>query len=175
MFALLAAFLTTAAIAAPPPARFPQQRAGMGSETTAGSGLFAGDLYRARSAVIRWNGHIGSLDLYLFRRRVAGCAGFERAATEPGKLLQIAVAREAVKLPVGTPVRRPLAEFITQRRTPPPDVVLVRPVVLVFTRVDTTKNALWHGRVTVKPRRVQGRVYSYAGTFAARWCVAPSG
>jgi hypothetical protein len=170
---LLAVVAATAALAAPPPAPFPAQRAGSGDESTAGGGLFAGAPYRARSAVIRWNGRIESLDLYLFRKRVTSCAAFEHAVTEPGRVIQIGAARGAVRLPVGSPVRRPLAQFVTQRREPPPQIVFARPVELVFTRVDTARGGTWHGRVAVKPRRVEGRRYSYAGTFAARWCVAP--
>lgn len=170
--ALVAAVLETGAGAAAPPAPFPKQRGGTGNEKMAGSGLFAGAPYRARSAIIRWDGHVKSLDLYLFRRNIAGCSSFQRAATEPGRLLQIAVARKATRLPLRVPMRSALAEFITHRRTPPPSIASVRPVVLVFTRIDTAKGARWHGRITVTPSRIGGRAYSYSGTFTARWCVA---
>lgn len=170
--ALVAAVLAATASAAPPPAPFPQQHGGTGHEKTAGTGLFASARYRARSAIIRWDGHVKSLDLYLFRRRVDSCSGFKRAATEPGRLLQIAIARQAIRLPLGVPVHDALAEFITQRRTPPPSIMPVRSVVLVLTRIDTTRGARWHGRLEVKPSRIEGRTYAYSGTFAARWCVA---
>lgn len=170
--ALVAAVLAATASAAPPPAPFPQQRGGTGNEKTAGTGLFANSQYRARSAIIRWDGHIKSLDLYLFRRRVDSCSGFKRAATEPGRLLQVAIARQAIRLPLRVPVRDALAEFIAHRRTPPPSITPVRSVILVFTRIDTTRGARWHGRIEVKPSHVEGRTYAYSGTFAARWCAA---
>ena len=170
--AVLVAAIATAALAGPPPARFPEQRAGSGEETTTGGGLFAGSPYRARSAVIRWNGRINSLDLYLFRERIGSCAAFERAVTEPGRVVQIGVARGPVRLRVGSPVRRALAQFVTQRPAPPPAIVFARPVRLFFTRIDTARGSVWHGRVAVERRRVDGALYSYEGTFAARWCVA---
>jgi hypothetical protein len=170
--ALVAAWLAAAAVAAPPPAPFPKQRAGTGHEKTAGAGLFAGTRYRARSAIIRWDGHLKSLDLYLFRRGTAGCSSFTRAATEPGRLLQIAISRKAIRLPLSAPVPGALAEFIAHRRTPPPSIVPIRSVALAFTRIDTAKGARWHGRIKVRSTRVKGRAYSYAGTFAARWCEA---
>jgi hypothetical protein len=170
--ALVAAVLTATASAAPPPAPFPKQRGGRGHEETAGTGLFADAPYRARSAIIRWDGHIKSLDLYLFRRRVDSCSGFKRAATEPGRLLQIAIARQAIRLPLLVPMRDALAEFVAHRRTPPPSIVPVRRAVLIFTRIDTTRGASWRGRIEVKRSRIEGRTYAYSGTFAARWCVA---
>ena len=43
-------------------------------------------------------------------------------------------------------------------------------VSLTFTHVDPRKNSVWHGTLTVKKQTFEGKVFSYAGTFAARWC-----
>jgi len=47
-------------------------------------------------------------------------------------------------------------------------------VQLVLTRVDTYRNGVWHGRLSV-PKKIyaDGKLYGYHGTFAARWCQVP--
>jgi hypothetical protein len=41
---------------------------------------------------------------------------------------------------------------------------------ITFTRVDPAHNSLWHGSVTVKRQHFEGHLFSYSGTFSARWC-----
>jgi hypothetical protein len=43
-------------------------------------------------------------------------------------------------------------------------------VKLVFTRIDPSAGAVWHGRLTVPQTRFEGKTFAFAGTFAARWC-----
>lgn len=41
---------------------------------------------------------------------------------------------------------------------------------VTLTHVDPAKTGVWHGSLTVKQQRFEGHVFSYSGTFAARWC-----
>ena len=41
---------------------------------------------------------------------------------------------------------------------------------ITFTHVDPAPKGVWHGSLTVKRQRFDGHVFSYSGTFAARWC-----
>ena len=43
-------------------------------------------------------------------------------------------------------------------------------VSIVFTRIDTARNGLWHGRISVPRQKYTGKVYALRGTFAAGWC-----
>jgi hypothetical protein len=43
-------------------------------------------------------------------------------------------------------------------------------VKLVFTRIDATKNHLWHGKLTVPTTHFEGKTFAFSGMFAARWC-----
>ncbi len=43
-------------------------------------------------------------------------------------------------------------------------------VRLVLTRVDAKRNKHWHGKLFVPTTRIEGKTFSFAGTFAARWC-----
>lgn len=152
---------------------FPRVRAGVGNEPTAGGGIVAGDRFVARTAVVAWNRHWGTLTLFLISRPSVTCATLRTVAHKPGHLIQVYVTSKP-RVPVGRPVAAPQVAFVTV--DPDPDVPahvagLKQGAKLVFTRLDSYPRGVWHGTFTV-PRRVygDGELYGYGGSFAARWC-----
>lgn len=165
--ALAAAVAALAFPAALPAASFPPQRQGSGKEATAGGGVFAGKPYRARSALVKWDGF--ALNLYLL-------AGAETCATlfdasGKGDVVQVILTQDAKKLPVGAPLPNPTVEFVSHGTGGSNSIGLVqRGVKLVLSRVDTSKAGVWHGSLSVAKTALNGKPFSYAGTFAARGC-----
>jgi hypothetical protein len=41
---------------------------------------------------------------------------------------------------------------------------------ITFTHLDPKIGSVWHGSVTVKKQKFEGKTFSYSGTFAALWC-----
>jgi hypothetical protein len=167
---LLAAVLLAQAAGAAAP--FPAERAGSGSEPTAGGGSVRGVAFHARSAAIQWDAKTRSLTLYVFERPGVRCSGLGRAITiSRGRSVQVLVTRRAEKLPVGRVLRDRFVRFARRFGATDLEVQLVQQhVALRFTRIDTGRGGVWHGRLEVAPRMLEGGRYSYAGTFAARWC-----
>lgn len=151
---------------------FPVQRVGSGKEPIAGGGSFGGNAFAARSAAIQWDTKARTLTLYLFELPRVQCATLHRTvAIRRGRSVQVLVARRAVKLPVGRTLRDVFVRFT--RRFGATDVenqLVQQRLQLRFTRIDTHRGGIWHGRLDVAPRSLEGKRYSYAGTFAARWC-----
>jgi len=151
---------------------FPIQRVGSGKEPTAGGGSFGGAAFAARSAAIQWDANARILMLYLFELPGVQCSNLHRTvAVRRGRSVQVLVARRAVKLPVGRTLRDVFVRFT--RRFGATDVenqLVQQRVQLRFTRINTHRGGTWHGRLDVAPRSLEGKRYSYAGTFAARWC-----
>jgi hypothetical protein len=88
-----------------------------------------------------------------------------------GRSVQVLVARRPVKLPVGRTFPDPFVRFARRFGATDVEVQLVQQRVrLGLTRIDTHRGGIWHGRLDVAPRSLEGKQYSYAGTFAARWC-----
>jgi hypothetical protein len=164
------AFAFFAATAAALP--FPGQRAGSGTERTAGGGTFAGAPFTARSAAVEWDEKTRLLTLYLFERSGVRCSNLAEAiAIRRGRSVQVLVTRRAQRLPVNRPVRGPFVRFVRRFGATDAEIQLVQQgVELRLTRVDTGRAGVWHGHLNVTPRSLQGKRYSYAGTFAARWC-----
>lgn len=151
---------------------FPIQRVGSGKESTAGGGSFGGVAFAARSAAIQWDTSARSLTLYLFELPGVQCSSLHRTvAVRRGRSVQVLVTRRAVKLPVRRTLRDVFVRFT--RRFGATDVenqLVQQRVELRFTRIDTHRGGIWHGRLDVASRTLEGKRYSYAGTFAARWC-----
>jgi hypothetical protein len=151
---------------------FPAQRAGSGDEPTAGGGSFKGVAFQAQSAAIQWDSNARSLTLYLFELPRVRCSSLHRTvAIKRGRSVQVLVAQKAVKLPVDRTLRDPFVRFARRFGATDVEIQLVQQRVrLRFTRIDTRRDGVWHGRLDVAPRMLEGKRYSYAGTFAARWC-----
>ena len=151
---------------------FPVQRSGSGDEPTAGGGSFKGIAFHARSAAIQWDDKSRSLTLYLFELPRVRCSSLQRTvAIKRGRSVQVLVARRAVRLPVSRTLRDPFVRFARRFGATDLEIQLVQQRVrLRFTRIDTHRDGVWHGRLDVAPRLLEGKRYSYAGTFAARWC-----
>jgi hypothetical protein len=151
---------------------FPVQRAGSGKEPTAGGGSFRGVAFAARSAAIQWDANARTLTLYLFELPGVQCSSLHRTvAIKRGRSVQVLVARRAVRLPVGRTLRDPFVRFARRFGATDVEIQLVQQRVRVrFTRIDTHRGGVWHGHLDVAPRTLEGNRYSYAGTFAARWC-----
>ncbi len=153
-------------------APFPSQQAGSGAEPTAGRGSFGGVPFHARSAAIQWDGTARTLTLYLFGRPDVRCSGLHRAvAIRRGRSVQVLVTRRAAKLPIDRAIGDRFVRFVKRFGATDVEIQLVQQRVgLRFTRIDTRPGGVWHGRLDVTPRVLNEKRYSYAGTFAARWC-----
>jgi hypothetical protein len=149
----------------------PPKPLGSGTEPTAGGGVFGGKPFRARFAFAQYDSAGADLYLYLFPRRVAAC---RPVAYDDAPYVWVIVHTEGSRLRVGTPSASNGRDIVQVNFTFKDHYVSVTPgVTLVFTRVDPARNSLWHGRLTVKKLTYNGLPYSYAGTFAARWCGKP--
>lgn len=85
--------------------------------------------------------------------------------------MQVLVARKPVRLEVGRMLRNPFIRFARRFGATDVEIQLVQQRVrLRLTRIDTHRGGVWHGRLDVAPRTLGGKRFSYAGTFAARWC-----
>ena len=151
---------------------FPVQRAGSGKEPMAGGASFGGVAFTARSAAVQWDANARTLTLYLFEFPRVQCSSLHRTiAIQRGRSVQVLVARRAVKLPVGRTLPDPFVRFARRFGATDVEIQLVQQRVrLRFTRIDTHRGGIWHGHLDVAPRTLEGKRYSYAGTFAARWC-----
>jgi hypothetical protein len=159
-----AAAATPTALAAVP---LPTQPVGTGAEPTSGGALVAGTRVSIRYALISVDG-FGDLNLVLTPDR-RSCAQLSRPpASRP--YVWAWVHSDGADLPVGRPLRgtgdiRVAVNFVAPKSARP--VRRVNGVTLVFTHVDTSSGASWHGRLTAPagPSR-----FGFTGTFAGRWC-----
>jgi hypothetical protein len=158
--------------AAPP---YPAQHQGAGREPTAGTGTFAGTRFVPRSAVVDYeiglsccpSKTIGEINVFMFERSGVTCGTLE-AAKSP-RFFSYTVETDGRKAPVGRVVP---ASFFQQASF---NVVGLTTgfqpgVSIVFTRIDTARAGVWHGRISVPRQRYSGKIYALAATFAARWC-----
>lgn len=173
--AVLAALVLAAA-----PGPYPAQHEGSGSQPTAGAGVFAGTPFRARSALVRYelgasccpSRTIGEVSVYVFEQAGVRCATLDPARSTP--FFSYTVETNGAKLPVG----RPLGSSFFQQASF--NVIGLTTgfqpgVRIVFSRIDTSQNALWHGAIAVPRASYNGKVYSLAATFAAPWCGTTKG
>jgi hypothetical protein len=152
--------------------QFPVERAGSGNEPTGGGGTLRDAAFHARSAAIQWDTRTRSLTLYVFERPGLTCSGLRRAvAVRRGRSVQVVVTRRPGRLPVDRVLRDRFVRFVQRFDATDVEIQLVQQrVALRFTRIDSGKNGVWHGRLDVSPRVLEGGRYSYSGTFAANWC-----
>ena len=170
MMRMLMALLVLAA-----PGPYPAQQQGTGSEPTTASGVFAGTAFAARSALVDYElgasccprTTVGQVNVYLFEQRGVSCAALEQAKSK--RFFSYTIETDGSKLPLARAVPARLfqqASFNVVGLT----TGFQPGVSIAFTRIDTNSVGLWHGRINVPRQRYNGKTYSLAGTFAARWC-----
>jgi hypothetical protein len=168
----LAALVVSAAAT---PGLYPAQNEGSGKEPTAASGIFAGSSFVARSALVDYElgasccpqKTVGQVNVFLSEQAGVRCSTLEDAKSK--RFFSYTVETNGKKLPVG---RVPPSAWFQQASF---NIVGLTTgfqpgVSIVFTRIDTRKNAVWHGRIAVPRQEYNGKTYALTGTFAARWC-----
>ena len=137
-----------------------------------GTGSFGGVAFRGLSAVASWNPETRSLTLSVFDRPHVGCATLGRTmAIRPGRSIHVVVARVPAKLLRGATIRDPFVRFAHRIDRSNVETQLVQHGVrLRLTDLGRSVGGRWRGRLDVASRRVDGRTYSYAGTFVAPSC-----
>jgi hypothetical protein len=165
LVAVVTGVLAASALARTP---LPSKAQGSGAEPTAGGGIVAGAPFAARSAIARYDTASGDIYVYLFKRQ-AGC---HLVSFSDAPYVWVWIHTEGTPLDVGRPMRTSGTTRFAQVNFVLADhYVAVQPGVrLTFTRVDPAKGSLWHGRLVVARTTYKGKVFSYNGTFAARWC-----
>jgi hypothetical protein len=162
--AACAAAAAPATVAAVP---LPTQPVGKGAEPTVGGAIVAGDRVSIRYALISVDG-FGDLNLVL-TPDPRSCDQLSRPpASRP--YVWAWVHSSGASLPVGRPLTgsgevRVALNFVAPKSARP--VRRVRDVRLVFTRVDTSSGASWHGRLSAPAGSSR---FGFSGTFAGRWC-----
>lgn len=166
-FALVGALVLVVGAAAKTP--LPAKPQGAGREPTAGGGVIGGVPIRPRYAVVEYGVPGGDLYLSLSPKPV-GCG---LVSSNQAPYLWVIVHTDGAPPRVNKPSLSLSngRDIVQVNFTFKDHYVGVTPgVTLVFTRVDPSKKGVWHGRLAVKKVSYEGRAYSYAGTFAARWC-----
>ena|SRR5579862_6833765 len=165
--------LLLAVLAAPGP--YPAQHAGRGSEPTGATGIFAGTGFVARSALVDYElgasccpqGTVGQVNVFLFEHAGVRCATLEQAKDR--RFFSYTVETDGKALPIGRDAPASLfqqASFNIVGLT----TGFQPGVSIVFTRIDTADNGVWHGRISVPRQKYHGKTYALSGTFAAGWC-----
>ncbi len=164
--ALATVALSASAVAKTP---LPKRPEGSGSELTGGAGVIAGTPFRARYALALLDISFDQVEIYLFPKPVA-CRDVV-FATPP--YIDVTVDTQDAPLLVGRPSLQDGHAFVQANLHPPTGnkyYALQPGVSITFTRIDTSTRGVWHGRLTIRHQRFEGRVFSFKGTFAARWC-----
>jgi hypothetical protein len=170
--AVAAALVGAAALAL---GAYPAQHEGAGKEPTAGGGIFAGSKYAAHSTLVRFeigasccpSKTIGDLNVYVFEQSGIDCRHLDNARYK--RNFSYTVESNGKKVPVGKPI--PGSWFEQASFNERGVTTGFQPgASIFFTRADTAPNALWHGRIALKRVNYEGKIYAWAGTFAARWC-----
>ncbi len=159
-------FLAAAAGAKTP---LPRQPEGKGSEPTVGSGVMAGTPFRGLHALALLDTSFDQVEIYLFPKPVA-CRDV-LFANPP--YIDVTVDTNGSALVIGRPSLQDGRAFVQANFHPAAGnkYYAIQPgASITFTRIDTSRHGVWHGHLTVRRQRFEGRVFSYQGTFAARWC-----
>lgn len=169
----LLAALAAASVALAPVAHastpLPTKQQGTGSEPTAGGGVMPGKSFSARYALAVLDISFDEIEIYLFPTKVA-CNGI--AFADP-PYVEVIVDTAGSPLIVGKPSLQNGKAFVQVEFHPSTidKYFAIQPGASVtFTHVDPAPGSKWHGSVTVKRQRFEGHLFSYNGTFAARWC-----
>jgi hypothetical protein len=166
MLAVATAILSPAASAKTP---IPAKAAGSGNEPTAGGGVMPGKPFTARYAIAQLDISFDQVEIYLFPKRVA-CS--DVAFTQP-PYVAVTVDTHGSPLLIGRPSLQNGEAYVQVDFHPATGnkYFAIQPgASITFTRVDPARNGVWHGSLTVKRQHFEGHVFSYSGTFAARWC-----
>jgi hypothetical protein len=171
----LAAFFAVAVVALPMAGvasgktPFPPRTAGVGTEPTGGGGSGAGVVFQPRYGIATYEPIGGNYVIYLTDKPLSCARTY--LATPP--YLTVSIVTAGSPLLVGRPsLQRPDAAFVqADFYVSATHYYVVQPgVKLVLTHIDARPTALWHGRLTVPTTHFEGKTFSFAGTFAARWC-----
>jgi hypothetical protein len=166
LVAIAAALLSPAANAKTP---VPTKPAGTGSEPTAGGGVMPGKSFSAHYAVALLDISFDQIQIFLFPKRVA-CSDVAFATTP---YVAVTVDTSGAPLLIGRPSLQNGRAFVQVDFHPATGskYFAIQPgASITFTRVEPARNGVWHGSVTVKRQHFEGHLFSYSGTFAARWC-----
>lgn len=166
VLAVAAAVLSPAAGAKTP---IPAKAVGSGNEPTAGGGVMPGKSFTARYAVALLDISFDQVEIYLFPKHVA-CS--DVLFTQP-PYVAVTVDTHGSPLLVGKPSLQNGVAYVQVDFHPATGskYFAIQPgASITFTRVDPARNGVWHGSLTVKRQHFDGHVFSYSGTFAARWC-----
>lgn len=156
---------STAAAKTPVPAK----AAGSGAEPTAGGGVMPGKPFVARDADAVLDISFDQIEIYIFPKRVA-CS--DVIYTQPPYVV-VTIDTHGSPLLVGKPSLQNGVAYVQVDFHPATGskYFAIQPGASVtLTHVDPAKAGVWHGSLTVKKQRFDGHVFSYSGTFAARWC-----
>ena len=166
MLAVATALLSPAASAKTP---IPTKAEGSGSEPTAGGGVMPGKAFTARDAVALLDTSFDQVEIYIFPKHVA-CS--DVLFTQP-PYIDVTVDTHGSPLLIGRPSLQNGVAFVQVNFHPATGskYFAIQPgASITFTHVDPARNGVWHGSLTVKRQHFEGHVFSYSGTFAARWC-----
>jgi hypothetical protein len=154
---------------------YPAQHQGSGREPVQAGGVFAGTAFVAHSALADYevglsccpSKTVGNVNVFLFERAGVTCRGLEAARAE--RFFSYEVETDGKRLPVGRVVPGNLfqqASFNVVGLT----TGFQPGVSIVFTRINTSANGVWHGRIKVPRQTFNHKTYALTGAFAARWC-----
>jgi hypothetical protein len=147
----------------------PTKAEGSGSEPTAGGGVMPGKAFTARDAVALLDTSFDEVEIYIFPKHVA-CS--DVLYTQP-PYIDVTVDTHGSPLLIGRPSLQNGVAFVQVNFHPATGskYFAIQPgASITFTHVDPARNGVWHGSLTVKRQHFEGHVFSYTGTFAARWC-----
>jgi hypothetical protein len=158
-----ACLLVTSAAAKTP---YPPRAGGSGAEPTGGSGTGAGVSFKPRFALATYDG--SNYVLYLTSQQLA-CK--DTLLAKP-PYLTVTVVTGSPLIVCAPTVNRGTQSFVqVDFFVAPIHYYTIQPKVrLVLTRIDPTRNGVWHGRLTVPLTRFEGKAFVFDGTFSARWC-----
>ena len=163
---LLLSVLAAAALASTP---IPAGPIGAGTERTAGGGIMLGKPFSARYALAQLDTSFNQVEIYLFPNPVA-C---DRVFFTSPPYVKVTLDTHGSPILLDRPSPQNGVAFVQADFHPANAKIYfaIQPgVELTLTRVDPRQGRLWHGRLKVRRQRSEGHVFSYAGTFAARWC-----
>ena len=166
LIAAAAVVLAPAALAKTP---LPTKAQGSGNEPTAGGGVMPGAPFRAHYALAVLDISFDQIELYLLPKQVA-C---NEVLFQQPPFVAVTVETQGAPILVGKPSLQNGSAFVQVDFHPAKSskYYAIQPgASITFTHVDPKIGSTWHGSVTVKKQTFEGHVFSYAGTFAARWC-----
>jgi hypothetical protein len=147
----------------------PAKAEGTGNEATTGGGVMLGQPFAAKYADAVLDISFDQLQIYIFPKKVA-CSD---VLYIPAPYIEVTVDTARKPIVVGHPSVANGIAYVQVDFHPAKSekYYAIQPgASITFTRVDPSKNGVWHGKLSVKRQRDEGGVFSYGGTFAAHWC-----